>query len=87
MVRNPLSRKEKDLPPPKMTTEELDELLAEHFDGTYRRQKGIDKEFCEHIGGVPTVDEDGSQVCTVLTYKNPETPDVTVTRKIKIVEA
>ena len=79
--------RKKDLPPPKMSTAELDELLKERFDGEYYRKRGVDKEFCDHIGGVPTVEEDGTQVCTVLTYKSPEAPEVTVTRKINLVEA
>jgi len=86
MVRNPL--KKKDLPLAKMSTAELDEILREHFENNqYRRQRGISKEFCDYVGGVPTVDDDGTEVCTVLTYKNPETPEVTVTRKINLVES
>lgn len=87
MVRNPLSRKEKDLPPATLTSEEFDEMLREHFDMKVVRMRGISKEDCDTIGGVVVPGEGGDSVCYVPVHKNVENPDITVIRKIKIEEA
>lgn len=79
--------KKEDLPPPTLTNEELDEMLREHFDMTIVRKRGIPKDFCDTVGGVASEDADGTPVCYVPVFKSAETPDVTITRKIKIEEA
>lgn len=79
--------RKKDLPPPTMSNEDLDEILREHFDMTVLRKRGIPKDFCERVGGVASVDEDGTEVCTVPVFKSNEAPDITILRKIKIEEA
>jgi len=54
---------------------------------TIVRKRGIPKDFCERINGIPTVEEDGTEVCTVPVFKSNDTPDVTILRRIKIEEA
>lgn len=80
--------KKKELPPATLSNEELDEMLREHFDMTIVRKRGIPKDFCETVGGIPSVDDDGeTPVCYVPVFKSAETPDITILRKIKIEEA
>lgn len=79
--------KKKDLPPATLSSEELDEILRNHFDMTIVRKRGIPKDFCERINGIPTVEDDGTEVCTVPVFKSNDTPDVTILRRIKIEEA
>ena len=84
-IREKFSKK--DIPPATLTSEELDEMLREHFDMTIVRKRGIPKDFCETVGGIASVDEDGTEICYVPVFKSTETPDVTILRKIKIEEA
>lgn len=79
--------KGKDIPPATLSSEELDEMLREHFDMTIVRKRGIPKDFCETVGGIASTDEDGTEICYVPVFKSTETPDVTIMRKIKIEEA
>lgn len=79
--------RKKDIPPPTLTNEELDDMLREHFDMTIVRKRGVPKDFCETVGGIATIEEDGTEVCYVPVFKSAETPDVTIMRKIKIEEA
>jgi len=74
--------KKKDLPPATLSSEEFDDLLRNHFDMTIMRNRGIPKDFCERINGIPTVEKDGTEVCTVSVFKSKDMPDVMVPRKI-----
>lgn len=85
MVRNPFSKK--DLPPATISSGELDDMLRENFDMKLVRKRGIPKDFCDTIGGMATEDDDGTPVCYVSVFKDPDIPDVTATRKIKIEES
>lgn len=85
MVHNPFSKK--DLPLPTLTNDQLDDMLRENFDMKVVRKRGIPKDFCDTVGGVATEDADGIPVCYVPVFKNPDTPDITITRKIKIEES
>lgn len=79
--------KKKDMPPATLSEDELDTMLREHFDMKIVRKRGIPKDFCDTIGGVASEDEDGTPVCYVPVFKNPETPGVTIVKEIKIEEA
>lgn len=80
--------KKKDIPPATLSNEELDTMLREHFDMKIVRKRGIPKDFCETVGGISSVDEDGeTPVCYVPVFKSAETPDITILRKIKIEES